>query len=36
VLAEKILYNTAFDKNELDIKFNDLLTENIKKGWEKI
>ena len=27
---------TAIDKDELDIKFNDLLTENIKKGWEKI
>ena len=27
---------TAVDKEELDIKFNNLISENIKKGWEKV
>jgi hypothetical protein len=27
---------TAIDKDELKLKFDGLLTENIKKGWEKI
>lgn len=27
---------TAIDENELEIKFNNLVTENIKKGWVKI
>jgi hypothetical protein len=27
---------TAIDEVELELKFDDLLAENIKKGWEKI
>jgi len=27
---------TAIDENELEVKFNDLIAENIKKGWVKI
>lgn len=27
---------TAIDENELEVKFNDLVTDNIKKGWVKI
>ena len=26
---------TALNENELDAKFNDLIAENIKKGWER-
>ena len=28
--------HTAIDENELEIKFNDLIAKNIKKGWVKI
>jgi ATP-dependent DNA ligase len=27
---------TAIDENDLEVKFNDLVTDNIKKGWVKI